>query len=121
MPEPTTQESPSAPSARDQRVLGRRGAATRAAILDALAAHLAATPWHRASVPALARAAEVSAAAFYQYFPDLPDAVRALTESLARDGEPLPAHLAPLPAHLGLIVALLGWEERHLGAVDGDD
>jgi AcrR family transcriptional regulator len=120
MPEPTPQEIDDAPRTRDQRVLGRRGAATRAAILDALAAHLAATPWHRASVPALARATEVSAASFYQYFPDLPDAVRALTESLARDGGPLPAHLGPLPAHLGLIVALLDWEERHLGAVDGD-
>ena len=90
---------------RDRRVLGPRGMKTRAAILTAVDAHLRATPWHRASVPALARDAGLSAGNFYQYFADLPAAVRELVADAGDDA----------PEHLRLIAGLLDHEDKHLG------
>lgn len=90
---------------RDRLALGPRGTATRAAILAAVDAHLRATPWHRASVPALARAAGRSPGSFYEFFEDLPHAVRTL--AAGSDGE--------VPEHLRLIVELLDFEDGHLG------
>jgi AcrR family transcriptional regulator len=92
--------------ARDRRVLGPRGAATRDTVLRAVAEHLAATPWHRASVPALARDGGTTAGTFYQYFADLEDAVRELRDRARQAGA--------VPEHLARIVELLDWEARHL-------
>lgn len=90
---------------RDRRVLGPRGMKTRAVILAAVDAHLRVTPWHRASVPALTRAAGLSAGNFYQYFADLPAAVRELVADAGDDA----------PEHLRLIAGLLDHEDKHLG------
>ena len=93
--------------ARDRRILGPRGTATRDTVLRAVAEHLATTPWHRASVPALARDGGTTAGTFYQYFADLEDAVRELCDHIQRAGGLVPEHLAR-------IVELLDWEAAHL-------
>lgn len=92
----------------DGRVLGPQGAGTRAAILAAVAKHLASTPWHRASVAAVTLLSGTSTATFYQYFPDLAAAVRELAVGVEA------------PEHLRLIVGLLDWEDAHCGAVGAD-
>lgn len=91
----------------DGRELGPRAARTRSAILAAVAEHLRGTPWHLASVLAVARDAGVSAGTVYQYFPDLAAAVRELAADA--DGQ--------APEHVRLIADLLAWEDSGLGAV----
>lgn len=90
---------------RDRRVLGPRGMKTRAVILAAVDAHLRVTPWHRASVPAATRSVGKSAGSFYEFFEDLPHAVRTLVADAGDDA----------PEHLRLIVELLDHEDKHLG------
>lgn len=92
----------------DGRVLGPLAIRTCAAVLAAVAEHLRVTPWHRASVPAVARNAGVSAATVCQYFPDLAAAVRELAEDAGERA----------PEHVRLIADLLAWEDSNLGAVD---
>lgn len=98
------------PRACDGRLLGERGAARRAAILDAVDRHLRYTPWRQASIPAVSADAGVSPSTFYQYFPDLETAVRAIAERLRTQGRPVPGHLAA-------ILVLLDWEQANLDSV----
>lgn len=90
-------------SVREQPI-GACGNARRAALLESLAVHLAATPWHRASVPAVTRGCGVSPAAFYQYFDGVAEAVCELVAGLRARGE-------RVPEHLELIRGLIDFEE----------
>lgn len=89
--------------------LGPRARATRRALLDAVAALLESTAWRALTVRDVARAADSSPAAFYQYFPTLDDAVLELARTLERAG-------TSLPEHLELVAGLLRFERAGLAA-----
>src|ERR1051325_406700 len=72
--------------ATDGRVPGRRGMATRARLLDAIATLLAQTSYRTVRVIDIAREAGTSPATFYQYFPDVEHAILVLAEETAQDG-----------------------------------
>jgi AcrR family transcriptional regulator len=72
--------------ATDGRVPGRRGMATRARLLDAIATLLAQTSYRTVRVIDIAREAGTSPATFYQYFPDVEHAILVLAEQTAEDG-----------------------------------
>src|SRR5690349_3832054 len=76
--------------ATDGRVPGRRGIATRKRILDCTAELLAKTSYRDIKVIDIAREAGTSPATFYQYFPDVEQAVLVLAEQLAIDASVLP-------------------------------
>jgi AcrR family transcriptional regulator len=99
----------SKPDTRERRyaVITAHGKTSRMAILNAVAKHLECTPWHAASVAGVMREASQATSSFYQYFPDLPEAVRTLTMELKEDGE-------PVPPHVQMIADLLAWEHVKL-------
>ena len=78
--------------ATDGRVPGRRGIATRRRLLDCAAELLTKTSYRDIKVIDIAREAGTSPATFYQYFPDVEQAVLVLAEELAGDA----AYLAEL-------------------------
>ncbi len=63
--------------------MGRRGQRTRRRLLDSTAALLASSTYREVRVVDIARKAEMSPAAFYQYFGDVEAAVLALAEEMA--------------------------------------
>src|SRR5438105_3963048 len=71
--------------ATDGRVPGRRGIATRRRLLDCTAELLSKTSYRDIKVIDIAREAGTSPATFYQYFPDVEQAVLVLAEELATD------------------------------------
>lgn len=77
---------PSEVVASDGRVPGNRGLATRARLLDATAARLAAVGYRELKVVDVAKEAGTSPATFYQYFPDVDAALLALAAAMAEEG-----------------------------------
>jgi AcrR family transcriptional regulator len=75
--------------ATDGRVPGRRGIATRRRLLDCTAQLLGKTSYRDIKVIDIAREAGTSPATFYQYFPDVEQAVLVLAEELATDAADL--------------------------------
>ena len=75
--------------ATDGRVPGRRGIATRRRLLDCTAQLLGKTSYRDIKVIDIAREAGTSPATFYQYFPDVEQAVLVLAEELATDAAEL--------------------------------
>lgn len=75
--------------ATDGRVPGRRGQATRQRLLESTAALLTTTSYRNVKVIDIAREAGTSPATFYQYFPDVEQAVLALAEELPHDVAPV--------------------------------
>lgn len=73
----------------DDRVLGRRGQATRRKLLDCTRDALAREPYRDVKVTDIARRAGTSPATFYQYFPDVEHAVLALSEEVAGETDRL--------------------------------
>jgi AcrR family transcriptional regulator len=73
--------------ATDGRVPGRRGIATRRRLLDCTDELLTKTSYRDIKVIDIAREAGTSPATFYQYFPDVEQAVLVLAEELAGDAE----------------------------------
>ncbi len=73
----------------DGRALGKRGAATRARLLDATAAQLESNGLRDLRVVDIARAVGTSPATFYQYFRDVEEAVLALAEMVGEQAAPL--------------------------------
>jgi AcrR family transcriptional regulator len=71
--------------ATDGRMPGRRGQATRRKLLDTTAALLGTTSYRNIKVIDIAREAGTSPATFYQYFPDVEQAVLVLAEEVAHD------------------------------------
>jgi AcrR family transcriptional regulator len=102
--------------ARDRRTLGPDAVKTREVLLDALAGHLAVTPWHLAAVQRVTARCGMSAGTFYQYFRDLVEAVEALEKELRGRGEE-PGE------HLRLILDLLAYKRAGLAvkAAASDD
>jgi len=72
--------------ATDGRLPGRRGRATRARLLDAIATLLDRTSFRTIKVIDIAREAGTSPATFYQYFPDVEHGILVLAEETAADG-----------------------------------
>ena len=66
-----------------RRTMGRRGQRTRRRLLDSTATLLDAATYREVRVVDIARHAEMSPAAFYQYFGDVEAAVLALAEEMA--------------------------------------
>lgn len=94
---------------RNQRPLGPRATRTRTRILETTAHYLTTTPWHCASLPAVARRAGMSAATVYQYFPDLAAVVRELAATPGAS------------EHVRRINDLLAWEHANVRrAIDWD-
>jgi len=94
--------------------MGRRGQRTRQRLLDATAGLLTAAPYREVRVVDIARAAEMSPAAFYQYFGDVEEAVLALAEEMADGCGP----------ELAALVRDRSWADPHgwataLGVADG--
>ena len=77
--------------ATDGRVPGRRGIATRQRLLECTAELLAKRPYRDIKVIDIAREAGTSPATFYQYFPDVQQAVLVLAEGLDADAMPVAA------------------------------
>lgn len=75
------------PKAADGRTPGRRGLATRQRLLDRVAEMLRSTSYRDLRVVDVARQAGTSPATFYQYFPDVDEAVLSLGEAVARAGD----------------------------------
>jgi len=75
--------------AADGRVPGRRGLATRQRLLECTHHMLGTTSYRDLKVVDIAREAGTSPATFYQYFPDVEEAVLVLAEDMARDGQQL--------------------------------
>jgi AcrR family transcriptional regulator len=88
---------------RDGRLVGKRGLATRDRLLDALSGLVGKVGWRRLTPIEVAREAGVSPAGFYQYFPELEDAVIAFAVRLDEAG-------GGFPEHLRLILCLLEFE-----------
>lgn len=74
--------------AADTRTVGRRGQRTRRRLLDSTAVLLGSASYREVRVVDIARAAQMSPAAFYQYFGDVEAAVLALAEEMADDCGP---------------------------------
>lgn len=81
-PDPTEEE----PRASDGRVPGRRGRATRQRLLDCTLRMLEHTSYRDLKVVDIAREAGTSPATFYQYFPDVEEAILALAEEMSAEG-----------------------------------
>ena len=75
--------------AADGRVPGRRGRATRARLLECTAEMLATTSFRELKVIDIAREASTSPATFYQYFPDVEEAILVLADEATDDIESL--------------------------------
>ena len=75
--------------AADGRVPGRRGLATRQRLLEHTQAMLAESSYRELKVIDIAREAGTSPATFYQYFPDVEEAILVLATEAAHDGEVL--------------------------------
>lgn len=73
----------------DGRVPGRRGQATRRRLLECTVDLLARTSYRDVKVVDIARKAGTSPATFYQYFPDVENAILVLAEEAAQDAERL--------------------------------
>jgi AcrR family transcriptional regulator len=78
-----------AANALDGRALGKRGAATRARLLDATGELLESNGLRDLRVVDIARAVGTSPATFYQYFRDVEEAVLALAEAVGEQTAPL--------------------------------
>lgn len=74
-------------TARDGRVLGRRGAATREKLLTSLSRLLENRSWSDIGPADVARGAGVSLATFYEYFRTIDAAVLALGKAVAARDE----------------------------------
>ena len=74
------------PRASDGRVPGRRGRATRQRLLDCTLRMLEHNSYRDLKVVDIAREAGTSPATFYQYFPDVEEAILALAEEMASAG-----------------------------------
>lgn len=74
------------PRAVDGRTPGRRGLETRRRLLDCTLAALADATYRDLKVVDIARDADTSPATFYQYFADVEDAIVALSEEMAAEG-----------------------------------
>jgi AcrR family transcriptional regulator len=124
-----------AASALDGRALGKRGAATRARLLDATGALLESKGLRDLRVVDIAREVGTSPATFYQYFRDVEEAVLALAGAVGEQTAPLGELLdARWRGEAGLERArqlvdgfLLFWDEhrailrtRNLAAQEGD-
>jgi AcrR family transcriptional regulator len=122
-------------SALDGRALGKRGAATRARLLDATGDLLESNGLRDLRVVDIAREVGTSPATFYQYFRDVEEAVLALAEAVGEQTAPLVELLdTPWTGEAGLECArrlvdgfLLYWDEhravlrtRNLAAQEGD-
>ncbi len=81
----------------DGRVPGRRGLATRAKLVDCTMTLLATTSTRDLKVTDITRAAGTSPATFYQYFVDLEDALLAVAERTADEGQALTQLIASRP------------------------
>jgi AcrR family transcriptional regulator len=75
--------------AADGRKTGRRGQATRDKLLRCVAKLLEKTSYRELSVIDIARCAGTSPATFYQYFPDIEEAVLVLARALTEDAHRL--------------------------------
>jgi AcrR family transcriptional regulator len=73
----------------DGRVAGRRGQATRQKLLDCLSEMLSTSPYRDVKVIDVARMAGTSPATFYQYFPDVEEAILVLADEATDDIEKL--------------------------------
>ncbi len=73
--------------AADGRVPGRRGLATRQKLLEHTQAMLRESSYRELKVIDIAREAGTSPATFYQYFPDVEEAILVLATEAAHDGE----------------------------------
>jgi AcrR family transcriptional regulator len=82
-------------SALDGRSLGKRGAATRARLLQATGELLESNGLRDLRVVDIARAVGTSPATFYQYFRDVEEAVLALAEQVGEQMAPVTEALAP--------------------------
>ena len=82
-------------SALDGRALGKRGAATRARLLDATGQLLESNGLRDLRVVDIAREVGTSPATFYQYFRDVEEAVLALAEAVGEQATPLVELLEP--------------------------
>jgi AcrR family transcriptional regulator len=74
--------------AAETRTMGRRGQRTRRRLLECTASSLDSASYREVRVVDIARAAEMSPAAFYQYFNDVEAAVLALAGEMAEDCGP---------------------------------
>ncbi len=122
------------PVALDGRPLGKRGAQTRARLLDATATLLETHGVRDLRVVEIARAVGTSPATFYQYFRDVEDAVLALATVVGNEIAPLADLLAqPWNAHSldaarALVDGFIDYWDRHravlrtrnLAAQEGD-
>ncbi len=75
--------------AADGRVPGRRGLATRQRLLEHTEAMLRESSYRELKVIDIAREAGTSPATFYQYFPDVEEAILVLATEASRDGSVL--------------------------------
>ena len=120
----------------DGRSLGRRGAQTRARLLDATARLLEDNGLRELRVVDIARAVDLSPATFYQYFADVEAAVLALSIAVGEETSTLAGLLAEdwsRPDGLTFARRLVedfiaNWDEhravlrtRNLAAQEGDD
>jgi AcrR family transcriptional regulator len=83
--------------AADGRVPGRRGLATRSKLVDSTTRLLATTKTRDLKVTDITRAAGTSPATFYQYFVDLEEALLAVAERTAEEGQALTELIAGRP------------------------
>ncbi|MEU5239695.1 TetR family transcriptional regulator [Streptomyces lydicus] len=94
------------------RQVGERGRQTRLLLLETLADELATTGYRDTSIVAITRRANTSAATFYQYFPDIDQAILTLAEDIAREGsDNAPASRRPTPREL--VKEFFALYERH--------
>ncbi len=117
----------------DGRRPGRRGRATRRRLLDATRDLLDERGYRDLTVVDISRRAGTSPATFYQYFPDVDEALRALAAAVVLEGSALLTETAEASVHAGdarsLADAFLAFFEEHravlrvidLGALEGRD
>ncbi|MCZ1012317.1 TetR family transcriptional regulator [Streptomyces lydicus] len=94
------------------RQVGERGRRTRLLLLELLADELATTGYREASIVEIARRANTSAATFYQYFPDIDQAILTLAEDIAHEGSDN-ASTSRQPAPRELVQEFFALYERH--------
>src|SRR3954466_9607586 len=93
-------------NALDGRSLGKRGAATRARLLQATSELLESNGLRDLRVVDIARAVGTSPATFYQYFRDVEEAVLALTAEVGEELAPVDELLSrPWTGPAGLVAA----------------
>ena len=121
----------------DGRRPGRRGRETRERLLECAAERLEKASYRDIKVTDIARCAQTSPATFYQYFESVEDAIFALAEDMASEGESLTEHVqhanwrgkAAGESALGLVDGFLHlWEEHRavlrvvdLATLEGDN